>query len=118
MKDPSPGRGRLSTTRPACWWVWNLVVAVWGSGGGTLLGPEGSGPDRPGDGVVSGGWFFVSPLSRSAPVGVGGGLVGWHLDDLNSGREHLVADLHQDPLQDGSVRSPTLEAGDVQADRA
>ena len=97
MKDPSPGRGRLSTIRQLAggcgtWWVrW------WGSGDGTLLGPEGSGPDRPGDGVVRSWFFLVSPLSRSSLVWGGWGVGGLAPCDLNSGREHLVSDLHQDP---------------------
>jgi len=37
------------------------------------------------------------------PVGWGGGLVGVHLDDLNSGREHLATDLHQGPSQSKSL---------------
>ena len=74
MKDPSPGRGRLSTIRQLAggcgtWWLrW------WGSGDDTLLGPEGSGPDRPGDGVVPAGFSGV-PFVPFAP-GWGGWGVG------------------------------------------
>jgi hypothetical protein len=46
-----------------------------------------------------GGWFFWCPLCPGRPWWGGWGVGGLAPCDLNSGREHLVADLHQDPSQ-------------------
>ena len=103
MKDPFPGRGRLSTTRQL------LLVGVepggcdWGVGGDTLLGPEGSGPSRRREPVWCAALVSCASFVLVRPVGWGGGLVGVHLDDLNSGREHLATDLHQGPSQSKSL---------------
>jgi hypothetical protein len=65
--------------------VWNLGVAGWWGGVGTLLGPEGSGiPEGSGTCESSGPPLPVVP--GWGVVGVGGRAS----CDLNSGREHLA----------------------------
>ena len=44
-------------------------------------------------------WFLDVPFVPHAPGGGGWGVGGLAPCDLNSGREHLVTDLHQDPTQ-------------------
>ena len=97
--------GPLVGSWPSQYYLSSLLVGVEpggrgaGWGGDTLLGPEGSGPGRAGVSRWGRGVGVLCLLCPVLPGWVGWGVGGRASCDLNSGREHLVADLHQDPSQ-------------------